>query len=155
MAVFMANAGGAWDNAKKLVEDEPRDPARNRARDRRRHKASVTGDTVGDPLKDTAGPVLNPLIKVMNMVALLVVPLVMPFDDILLASPGAANIPFFRYLKEHLPLWIRWVIVVVCLVVLVWAVLRSKTETAEMHQVEDELTGSEPDADPSPVMHKV
>jgi K(+)-stimulated pyrophosphate-energized sodium pump len=75
LAVFMSNTGGAWDNAKKSVEDEPRNLAANTGKGSERHKAAVVGDTVGDPLKDTAGPALNPMIKVVNLVSLLAAPI--------------------------------------------------------------------------------
>ena len=69
MAVFLANAGGAWDNAKKIVEDGAHGGKGSAA-----HEATIIGDTVGDPFKDTAGPAINPLIKVMNLVSLLIAP---------------------------------------------------------------------------------
>ena len=71
MAVFLANSGGTWDNAKKIVED-----GRYGGKNSEAHAAVVIGDTVGDPFKDTAGPAINPLIKVMNLVALLIAPAV-------------------------------------------------------------------------------
>jgi K(+)-stimulated pyrophosphate-energized sodium pump len=79
LAVFMSNAGGAWDNTKKTIEDEPRDPAHNLGKRSERHKASVVGDTVGDPLKDTAGPALNPMIKVVNLVSVIIAPIVVQY----------------------------------------------------------------------------
>jgi K(+)-stimulated pyrophosphate-energized sodium pump len=81
LAVYMANAGGAWDNAKKSIEDEPRNLAANTGKGSERHKASVVGDTVGDPLKDTAGPALNPMIKVANMVSLLAAPIIVKYSN--------------------------------------------------------------------------
>jgi len=79
LAVFMANTGAAWDNTKKSIEDEPRDPAKNLGKGSERHKSSVVGDTVGDPLKDTAGPALNPMIKVINLVSLIAAPILVSY----------------------------------------------------------------------------
>lgn len=107
LAVYMSNAGGAWDNAKKLVEDEPRDPAKNTGKHSERHKAAVVGDTVGDPLKDTAGPALNPMIKVVNLVSVIIAPIIVTFPT---ANPVAIGVS------------------VVLAGVLAWAYWRSKQE---------------------------
>ena len=104
MAVFLSNSGGAWDNAKKFVEDGNFGGKNSEA-----HSATVIGDTVGDPFKDTAGPAINPLIKVMNLVALLVAPAV-----VTLSIGDGANPT------------IRWAIAIAAAAIVVIAVVISK-----------------------------
>lgn len=113
LAVFMANAGGAWDNAKKSIEDEPRNLLENTGKGSERHKAGVVGDTVGDPLKDTAGPALNPMIKVVNLVSLIAAPILVSIN---------------------LSMWYVWVAVAVLLVILVWGINASSRPAKELKQ---------------------
>jgi K(+)-stimulated pyrophosphate-energized sodium pump len=113
LAVFMANTGGAWDNAKKSVEDEPRNLAANTGKGSERHKASVVGDTVGDPLKDTAGPALNPMIKVVNLVSLLAAPIIV--------SVTAQDLN-----------WVAWIVVALLAAAVVWGVMQSKRPAPDL-----------------------
>src|SRR5512135_1198168 len=118
LASFMCNAGGAWDNAKKMVEDEPRSVEDNTGKGSEKHKASVTGDTVGDPLKDTAGPAINPLVKVMNMVSLLGLGLVLSYN-VMGINPNAKQ-------GEPATDWkVGLIVAVVAVLLILWAVGKS------------------------------
>jgi K(+)-stimulated pyrophosphate-energized sodium pump len=119
LAVFLNNSGGAWDNAKKLIEDEPRDAARNTGKGSERHKAGVVGDTVGDPFKDTAGPALNPMIKVVNLVSVIIAPIIVQYS-------GAAGSTVI----------VVWVVALILLGVLGWAVMRSKAPAPSMTEAQ-------------------
>ena len=150
MAVFMSNAGGAWDNAKKYVEDGHHGGKGSDA-----HMASIVGDTVGDPLKDTAGPALNPMVKVINLIAVLIVPVVVKFNI------GAL---------DDDPVSMMFVIVGIALMIfgIAWAVAMSKKpakkekskgkrpkrqKPSQVYQ--DDLGDEEYDATPEPVTEDV
>ncbi|HEX6054960.1 MAG TPA: sodium/proton-translocating pyrophosphatase, partial [Intrasporangium sp.] len=111
MAVFLANSGGAWDNAKKIVEDGNFGGKGSPA-----HEATVIGDTVGDPFKDTAGPAINPLLKVMNLVSLLIAPAV-----VALSVGDSAND------------LVRYAIAAAAVIIIVAAVVVSKRRESSLH----------------------
>lgn len=117
LAVFLNNSGGAWDNAKKLIEDEPKDQKRNLGKGSERHKAGVVGDTVGNPFKDTAGPALNPMIKVVNLVSVIIAPIVVQY--------AGTDVP------QEVKNWV-WGVAVVLLAILTWAVMGSKAPAPSM-----------------------
>lgn len=114
MAVFLANSGGAWDNAKKIVEDGHHGGKGSPA-----HEAAVIGDTVGDPFKDTAGPAINPLIKVMNLVAVLIAPAVITL-----------------YLGDGADQLVRWAIALVALLVVAAALVITKRDDVAVGDAE-------------------
>jgi len=122
LAVYMANAGGAWDNAKKTIEDEPRDLEKNTGKGSERHRAGVVGDTVGDPLKDTAGPALNPMIKVVNLVSLLAAPVIVKYS----ATEGGVSVGAF-------------IVAVILLIGVGWAIRRSKAPVKPLDVVLKEV----------------
>ena len=136
MAVFLANSGGSWDNAKKIVEDGTHGGKGSDA-----HAATVIGDTVGDPFKDTAGPAINPLIKVMNLVSVLIAPAIVTLS-----------------IGDDENTVVRYGIAAAALVIVVAAVAVSKTRDLAIGGDEDDASpggGAAPDDDASAAEHGV
>jgi len=124
LAVFLSNAGGAWDTAKKSIKDEPRNLIKNTGKGSERHKASVVGDTVGDPMKDTAGPALNPMIKVANLVSLLAAPIIVkyPMQNV----DGSINLGVA-------------IVAIALLAATIWAIMTSKKPAKSLVEVKVEI----------------
>ncbi len=137
MAVFQANAGGAWDNAKKTIEDGLYGGKGSEA-----HKASVVGDTVGDPLKDTSGPALNPLIKVINLVSVIAASMMV---TVTVTRDSAGHI-ISKVFEDNRPLAVVIPVAIIGILVIAVALYYSKRQTA-LGREETPEGPSEPTAD--------
>jgi len=120
LAVFMAYAGGAWDNAKKKIED-----GFYGGKGSEEHKASVIGDTVGDPLKDTAGPALNPMVKVINLISLLFASAIVTIKDKAVIHTQIAGY------QIQIPL-LSVIISIILIVIIAWAIMFSRRESKDI-----------------------
>jgi K(+)-stimulated pyrophosphate-energized sodium pump len=128
LAVYMSVAGGAWDNAKKYIEDEVCAPEEGTGKGSERHKAAVCGDTIGDPLKDTAGPALNPMIKVVNLISLIAAPILILYRFYNPGWPPNADVLMWNF--------IIGIVVIILAALLVWAFRRSRRSIPPLAQWE-------------------